>query len=267
MASSARIYAHLAGSRIRANLEYRASFALQVAGAFLVSFIDFVVILVIFGHLPRFNGWTLGEVAFLYGSSYVTFRLADIACTNLDRLPMLIRLGSLDQMLTRPLGSLGQVLSGDLDIRHIGGLLQGAIVFGFALDRVSISWTVGRAAVLALMLASAPVIFASVWIATNSIAFWTTDAREVANAFTYGGNFLTHYPMSIYGRWMRRFFTFVVPLGFVNYYPSLYILGKDDPNQAGAALRFLSPVAGVAASLAAAAVWRTAVRRYRSTGS
>jgi ABC-2 type transport system permease protein len=248
-------------------MEYRTSFALQVLGSFLLSFVDFVVILVIFTHLPRFDGWSLDEVAFLYGSSYVTFRLADIVFTNLDRLPMLIRLGTLDQVLTRPLGSLGQVLTGDLDIRHVGGMLQGGLVMILALSRASIEWTPARVAVLGLMLLSAPVIFGSVWVATNAIAFWTTDAREVANAFTYGGNFLTHYPFSIYGRWMRRLFTYAVPLGFVNYYPALYLLGKRDPLGTPAVLSFLSPAVAVGTALIAGLVWLTAVRRYRSTGS
>ena len=248
-------------------MEYRASFGLQVLGSFLLSFVDFVVILVIFTHLPRFDGWSLDQVAFLYGSSYVTFRLADIVFTNMDRLPMLIRLGTLDQLLTRPLGSLGQVLTGDLDVRHVGGMLQGGVVLIVALSRVSIEWTPGRGVVLGLMLLSAPVIFGAVWVTTNSIAFWTTDAREVANAFTYGGNFLTHYPLSIYGRWLRRLFTYVVPLGFVNYYPSLYLLGKRDPIGAPAALALLPPAVALGAALVAGLVWRSAVRRYRSTGS
>jgi ABC-2 type transport system permease protein len=261
------IYTKLAGSRLRAQFSYRLSFVLQIVGAFFLSFLDFVAIVVIFQHLPRVAQWSLYEVAFLYGSSYVAFKAADVVMGNIDKLPTFIRMGSFDQILTRPIGTLGQVIFADLDIRHIGGITQGAIVLGIAVQRVGIAWSPGRIVVLGLMIVSAFVIYCSIWVATNAIAFWTMDAREVANAATYGGNFLTQFPMNVYGVWMRRLFGYVIPLAFVNYFPSLYILGKDDPTNAPHVLRFLSPVVALGSVAVAGAVWRLAVRRYQSTGS
>ena len=267
MASTAFIYRKIAGSRVRSHLQYRLSFGLQVLGAYAFSFLDFVTILAIFELIPSMAGWSIGEVAFLYGSSYMTFRIADILMTNLDRLPLLIRMGTFDQVLTRPLGTLTHVLTGDIDIRHIGGFAQGAVIFAFALSRTDIDWTPARMLVFGLMLVSAVVIFCSIWIATNSIAFWTVDAREVANSFTYGGNTFTQFPLHIFGSWLRRLMGFVIPLAFVNYYPALYILGKHDPTDSPPVLRFMSPLVALATAVVARFVWRAAVRHYRSTGS
>lgn len=267
MASRAAIYRRVAGSRVRAHLQYRLSFGLTIVGAFLLSFLDFIVILVVFQHLSHLRGWSLGEVAFLYGSSAVVFKAADVLMGNLDKLPVLIKAGTFDQVLTRPLGSLGQVLTAELDLRHLGGVAQGALVLGLALDRVHIDWTPARAVVFGLMLCSGLAIFCAIWIATNAIAFWTMDAREIANSFTYGGNAATQYPLSIFGPWLRRLFAYVVPIGFVNYFPSLFILDKADPTGAPAVMRYLSPVVAALMVVASGAVWRAAVRRYRSTGS
>jgi ABC-2 type transport system permease protein len=222
---------------------------------------------VIFLHLPRLAHWTLSEVAFLYGASYTAFKAGDMFVGNIDKLPLFIRMGSFDQVLTRPLGTLGQVLTADIDIRHFGGMTQGMLVLIFALHRLHFAWTAPRLIVFALMLVSAFVIFCSIWIATNSIAFWTMDAREIANAATYGGNFMTQFPMNLYGVWMRRLFGYVIPLAFVNYYPSLYLLGKDDPTHAPVILRFLSPLVAAGCAVVAGTIWRIAVRHYRSTGS
>jgi ABC-2 type transport system permease protein len=263
------IYGKLAGSRVRSRMQYRLSFSMNIVGAFFFSFLDFVMILVLFHHLPRAGlaGWSFAEVSFLYGSSYVTFKFADILMTNLDRLPLFIRMGSFDQLLTRPLGTLGQVLTGDLDVRQFGGIAQGMVVLGVALSRLSIDWTVGRGLVFVLMLLSAVVIFCSIWVATNAIAFWTMDAREVANAFTYGGNMLTQFPIHIFGVWFRRLLAYAIPLAFVNYFPSLYVLGKEDRLHAPTFLRFMSPVVALGCAFVAGAVWRAAIRHYRSTGS
>jgi ABC-2 type transport system permease protein len=265
--SRAAIYAHIGRSRLRAGFQYRLSFTLQIIGSGLLSGLDFIGILVVFSSIDALAGWDLHEVAFLYGTSYVVFKSADMCFGNLDKLPMFIRMGSFDQILTRPLGTLGQILAADVDLRHIGGITQGAGVLAYSLTGVEIDWTIGRVLVLISMLASAFVIFGALWIITNSIAIWTTDAREFANAVTYGGNFFTQHPLNMYAKWMQRMFGFVLVLGFVNYFPSLYLLEHPDPTGAPTVLRFVSPLAAVAVSLVAAFVWRVSVRHYRSTGS
>jgi len=261
------IYARLARSRIRSQTQYRLSFVLSLFGTFVFTFLDFIAILVIFQHLPRLGGWSLPEIAFLYGSSYVTFKLADLAMTNMDRLPLMIRIGTFDQILTRPLGTLGQVMTSDLGIRQLASVAQGAVVFVYALTRLSIHWTPVRGLVFAEMLVAGFFIFCSIFVATNVIAFWIMDAREIANSFTYGGQMMTQYPFNIFGPWFRRLLGFLIPLAFVNYFPALYVLGKTDPLHLSGALRFMSAPIAALSVLAARGLWQIAVRRYRSTGS
>ena len=69
--------------------------------------------------------------------------------------------------------------------------------------------------------------------------------------------------MSIYRDWFRRFFTFVVPLAFANYYPVLAILEK--PAFLGAA--WLSPIVGACFLFSSLRIWRFGVLHYTSTGS
>jgi ABC-2 type transport system permease protein len=117
------------------------------------------------------------------------------------------------------------------------------------------------------MLVGGALIFGAVWIAGATIAFWTIDGGEFTNAFTYGGNFLTQYPISIYGEWLRRFLAFVVPMAFVCYFPALYVLDKEDPLGFPVAFQFASPLVALVAAAGAGVVWTLAVRRYRSVGS
>ena len=72
-------------------------------------------------------------------------------------------------------------------------------------------------------------IFGSVWVVGGCISFWTTEGGEFTNAFTYGGNFMSQYPVDIFSGWMRRFLAYLVPLAFVCYFPALYLLDKPDP--------------------------------------
>jgi viologen exporter family transport system permease protein len=261
------IYRRLVGSRIRAQLQYRLSFALTVTGNLLLSFVDFAAILVLFGQVDALGEWTVAEVALLYGISCVSFALTDLAVGQLDQLPRMIREGEFDQILVRPLGSLLQVISADVALRHLGRLGQGLAVLVVALTQVNVDWSPGRVAMLLLAIVTGSAIFAGVWIALSTISFWLIDSLEVANAFTYGGNMVAQYPINIFGRWLRRLVIFVIPLAFVAYFPSLYILDKEDELGLPRAFEFASPVVALAAGIAGALLWRTAVRRYRSVGS
>jgi ABC-2 type transport system permease protein len=267
VADSLALYARLVGAQIRSQLQYRLSFALDLTGAFLIAFMDFVAVLIIFENVPQLDGWTLHEIAFLYACTSISFALVDLAIGHLDLFPRMIREGTFDLVLVRPRGTLLQVIASDFALRRLGKALQGALVFGFSLTGVEVDWNAGRIAMVGVMLVAGALIFAAVWIAGATIAFWTVDGGEFTNAFTYGGNFLTQYPISIYGEWLRRFLAYVVPMAFVCYFPALYILDKPDPLGFPRAFQFASPLVAVAAAVGAGVVWTLAVRRYRSVGS
>ena len=261
------IYRRLVGARIRSQLQYRLSFALNTVGTTLITLVDFAAILVIFGRIDALGHWSVAEVAFLYAMSSVTFGLADLVIGHLDLLPRMIRQGELDALLVRPLGSLFQVVSSDFALRRLGKVFQGLAVLVYALVALDVDWTPGRVAMLPIMVVSGVIIFCGVWVAFASIAFWLVDSTEVANAFTYGGNYMAQYPVNIFGSWLRRLVVFVVPLAFVGYFPALYVLDKDDRLGLPDTLQFASPLAAAVSVAGGWLVWRAAVRRYRSTGS
>ena len=267
MADSLALYFRLVGAQVRSQLQYRRSFALDVVANFLITFLDLAAVLIIFENVPALDGWTLHEVAFLYATTCISFALVDMVIGHLDLFPRMIREGTFDLVLVRPRGSLFQVVASDFALRRLGRALQGALVFGFAVTGLDLDWDAGRVAMVGVMLVAGAAIFAAVWIAGATIAFWTVDGGEFTNAFTYGGNFLTQYPISIYGEWVRRLLAFVIPMAFVCYFPALYVLDKEDPLGLPRAFQFASPLVAVAAAAVAALVWISAVRRYRSVGS
>lgn len=260
------VWRRLIGAQVRSQLQYRASFGLDALGSFLISFIDFLVVLTIFHNVSRLNSWSVHEVALLYALSSTTFALTDMTIGHLDQFPQLIRDGNFDIVLVRPRGTLFQVVSSGFAVRRFARVLQGLIVLPYALSGLTIHWTILRVVVLLVSLPSAVVIFSSVWVVGACIAFWTTDGGEFTNAFTYGGTAMAQYPFDIYAQWLRRLMGFVIPLAFVCYFPALYVLDKPDPLGLPEFLRFASPLAAVAAACVAGLVWRFAVRHYRSAG-
>jgi ABC-2 type transport system permease protein len=263
---SLALWRRLVGAQIRSQVQYRVSFGLELVGAFLIAFLDFLAVLVIFHNTPRLAEWTVQEVAFLYALSSITFALTDLLIGHLDLFPRLIRDGNFDVLLVRPRGTLFQVIASDFQLRRLGKAAQGVLVLVYALGALHIDWTPARVVVLLVSIPAGVLIFSAVWVAFGCLAFWTVDSGEFTNAFTYGGNFLAQYPIDIYGAWLRRFLAYLVPLAFVCYFPALYILCKHDPLGLPRVLQFLSPAVALAAACVAGAAWRFAVRHYRSAG-
>ncbi|HEX5090423.1 MAG TPA: ABC transporter permease [Nocardioides sp.] len=258
-------YTQIARLWVRASRAYPVSWAMLIVGGFLITGIDFVGIWILFQNVEHLGGFDLHEVAFLYGGTGVAFAVADLFAGRIERLGQMIRLGRLDQMLVRPVPLLVQVCADEFALRRVSRIAQAALVLGWACTHIE--WTRSKVVLTVLMLVAATIIFVAVFVGLACIQFWTIDSAEVANAFTYGGNTITSYPLSIFPSELIKAMTFAVPLAFVNWYPSLHILGHPDPLGYPDWTQWLSPVIAVVVTAGALRVWQLGVRSYRSTGS
>lgn len=262
-----RLYLRLVGAEVRSTMEYPTSFALGVGTNLVLCALDLVAVAAVFSNVDTFAGWRLREVLLLYGVGQTAFYLADLAVGQLDDLPRLVRTGRLDVLLLRPRRVLFQVVASDVDLRSLGKVAQAVAVLVVGLVTAGVAWGPSTVALLAVALVSGAAIYASVWVATTAITFWLVDSREVSSAFTYGGRELSTYPLGIYGQWLRHLVRFVVPLAFAAYYPTLGLLGRDDPLGGPSWLAWAGPGVAVVAATVAGLVWRAGVRGYRSTGA
>lgn len=267
VAEGVRAYRLIAGMWIRSTLAYRASFLMTAFGNFAATALDFVAILLMFSHIDALGGYTLPEVAFLYGASGAAFGLADLVMGSMDRLGRRVRDGTLDTLLVRPAPVLAQVAADRFALRRLGRITQGLLVLGYALLTLDIHWTPLRALLIPLMLLSGATVFASVFVAGGAFQFVAQDASEVQNSFTYGGNQLLQYPPTLFAKDLVRGVTFVVPLAFVNWLPALYVLGRPYPLDLPGWLAFAPPLVAVGCCALAGVAWRAGLRAYRSTGS
>ena len=261
------LYRRMAGARVRGQLQYKGSFALQLFGVFAINILELATIFILFQHFETLGGWTAGEVAVLYGLSSISFGIAKVLGGGLDIFSQQIVRGEFDRILTRPVSPLLQILYSEVKLHQIGRLLQGVIAFGIAAVMVDIEWTVGRVLYLPVVLGSAAAIFLALFTLEATLCFWTTESTEAVNAFTYGGTTLAQYPLHVFDIWLRRLFLWLIPLGFTIFLPALYLLDKPDPLGMPGFARFVAPGVAILFAVGSGLLWRVGVRRYRSTGS
>lgn len=261
------LYGRLITAQLRGQMQYRVSFGLAAVGSFLSCVTEFGAVLILFNRTPLIVGWSVFEVALLYGISGLCFAVAELFAAALDNFQVHIVMGTFDRVLVRPRGALLQVMSEDFALRRIGRIAQAGLVLVIATRLLPIDWTPDKLGVLALAMLCGTVIYFAIFVLGATFCFWTVQAKEATHVVTYGGDALASWPLDIYRGSVRRFFTFVVPLAFVNYEPALYLLGKTDPLGLPDAARLLSPLAALLIALLARYGWHLGIRHYQSTGS
>ena len=221
------LYRRLISIRIRSQMQYRISFLFESLAAALASGVGFLTIALVIQKFDGLGGWSIGEVAFLYGMVETSFGLMDMVFSGFDPkyFGTQVRLGTFDQLLLRPANITLQVLGSDFVLRRLGRILQGALILGLAFSLIEIEWSIGKLIYLPIVILSLVCFFGGLFMIGAAITFWTIESIEVINIFTYGGTEMMSYPMHIFPNWMIRFFTFVIPAIFLNYYPALYLIG------------------------------------------
>lgn len=262
-----RPYRELLVAQVRSQMQYRLSFALDLAFSTVLTSLDIATVWVLFAVNDSLGGFGGPEVLLMVGIGALAFPIADFVVGNVERLRIYVRSGLFDAVLLRPLSALGQLVAMDFAPRRTGRVLQGLAIYVVALTVAPVRWSVPVAALVVLAPLAGAVFFGSIFVASATVAFWWIDSGEIGNAFTYGGKDMAMYPMTVYGTLFRRIFAYGLGFAFVSYLPALAMLGRSDPLGTPDWLRWCSPLLSLIVAVVAGLFWRTGIRHYRSTGS
>lgn len=263
------IYIKLLSIQIRSQMQYRVSFLLEVISTALLNGMYFASLALVLERFGQIAGWKLGEIAFLAGMAETSFATMDMLFSGFDPdgFSPMVRLGRFDQILLRPINITLQVFGSRFIIRRLGRILEGVTILVISFALTDIQWTIGKMLYLPVVFISQVIAMGSLFVVGGTLIFWTVQPIEAVNIVTYGGTELMTYPMNIYPGWIQRFFTYVIPFVFMNFYPALYFLNKPDPLNFPSFAPFLSPFAALSMLLLAMVFWRFGINHYQSTGS
>jgi ABC-2 type transport system permease protein len=259
-------YRALIGSRLRSQLVYRGSFGLDVLGSLMIAATDLSEVAILFTRVPVLGGLDAAGAFLVFGLATLGFALANGLCGQLDSMPALIRLGTLEVMMLRPQPLLAQLITNDLTLKRIGGALVGLAAAVAGLARLDVPWTPWRVALLLATPLVAGAVFAALFLAAGAVQFWLVDAAEVTNAFTYGSAYAARYSSAALPLPIRLTFAFVVPTAFTAYLPTLLILGRPGPAWLPSWLGWCAPAVAAAAWAVALLMWRSGIRHYTGAG-
>ena len=266
LADALALWARLVVAAIRAQMQYRTSFAIQnlvLAGVMISDLLPVWILSRFFGSL---DGWSFAELALLYGMVGTSWASVEMALRGFENFSVYLVQGDLDRILLRPRSVILQVATRDFDARKLSRVAQALLVLCIAcvvlgLGPRALAW-------VALGVAGGMIAFAGIVMAGAAIQFWTLgQAHELQNILTYGGSAALTYPVSIYATWFRRVLTYAVPLAFVNYFPALAALGRTQAAGWPEFVPWLSPFVCALVLAFGMAAFARGLRHYESAGS
>ncbi|MCB1140993.1 MAG: ABC-2 family transporter protein [Leptospiraceae bacterium] len=224
------VYLRLATASVKSRMEYRASFAILIFT--LISFYtaQILTIGIVIYRFKKIGGWNIGEMAFLYSLMVLSQGLVSSVFSGLVDFGSQVRDGSFDRTMIRPLSPIGQVIMNGFEIAGIAHIFLGIASFIFANSLLNINWTFSNIIAFLFVVLGGSGILAGIRIGIAAVAFWAVNNSSLVHLFVYSSREFLLYPLNIYSTGVRFLLTFIVPLGFINFYPAHFFLGKSPEN-------------------------------------
>ena len=257
-----KLYLNFFAMHLKSQMQYKITFILNIFGRIILSFATVAGVLFMFTRFNEVEGFSLNQVLLCMSVVSMAFSIAEVFARGFDIFPRLITNGEFDRALVRPRGIIFQILASHIEFVRLGIFIQALAVLIYAAPNSGVDWTFDKILTLFLMISCGAIIFFCLYIVYASFAFFTIEGLEFMNILTYGGREFGRYPYAIYGEGILRFLTYIVPMALFQYYPLLYILGREENK-----LYMFAPLLSVIFVIPAYLFWRFGVSRYKSNGS
>lgn len=237
----ARFAAALLSTSVRASLADRATFILRVAFMALNNGIFFTFWIVLLSRVPRIRGYTLGDVAVLYGTVAMAHGLSVFVAGGMAQLARVIHDGELDSLLAQPKPTLVYALGLKSQPSGLGDIVSGIVMIALS-GRAGLS----TIPVAMLVVIAAAVVLVSTSVLLHSSAFWLGRTQTASWQLYEGTLMFSLYPDTLFGGPMRLILFTILPAGFVGYVPA-QLIRAPSWSMAGALLGAVVLYAGTAA--------------------
>ena len=246
----------------KSELQYKLSFALSFISQFIVFFGYYFTIICLFDKFSNIKGFTLYDVLLTFGIIQFGFSFCETFFRGIDQFDDIIVNGTFDRLLLRPQNILLQVFVNEVSFVKASRLIQSIIILIIAIINLEVVWSIDKIFTLIFMLIASIFVFLSIFILAASYCFFTIKGLEVRNVFTDGGKHMAQYPIGIFKKGFVFVFTYIIPYGFVNYYPLLYLLDKQTNK-----LFIFSPLITILYLIPSIIIFYKGIKRYSSVGS
>jgi viologen exporter family transport system permease protein len=250
---------------IKSEMEYRGAFFLNRLAQIISYGSVYTTIWLLIRRFDTLGGWDWPELALLLSFHLLAYSIgAAFSFVQLRNLEEIVRLGTFDTLLVKPISAWAYLVFSGLNIGYAGHVVLAVGLMGWATTQVGIDWSAWNALYLLGGLLSAALITAALMTMIGASAMITVRSSHLFSIF-FGFWELARYPLGIFPGALQLLMLSLAPMAFTAFVPVAALLGKPIPwlGDWGGPLGLL---AGPALALLAMAHWKYAVSRYQGGG-
>lgn len=257
------IYKMILLQDLKSKMSYRADFIISTIGMLFTNISGFIAFWILFQNFPDIKGWNYYEMLFLYGFSMLAMTPVQCFFDNNWNLNRALYTGDFIKYCFRPVNLFFYFMSEVFDIKGLGQFAFGVGTVIYSWNKLALPLTVGNIAGLVIGVLSASLFMIALMNFAAATGFWLIGGTTSVMIFMFKFKDYARYPVTIFNRVFRFVFTFMIPIGFMAYYPSLYLIRPDKLSL----LTWLTPVLGILFFYLSYRVWMRGAKQYSGTGS
>jgi ABC-2 type transport system permease protein len=229
---------------------------------------EFMMVWILIEKFQYINGWGPYEVLFLFALNLCSYAIAgSFFFTPMTSLSNMVKDGSFDEVLTKPLNSFIYIICREFNSAYISHFILSIGVMAICFRNMGIALSGVDLLFLVVIIISGALIQAAGLIITSVPAFWIIETQGLRGVLFFQIKNFIRYPITIYNKAVQIILTFILPYAFINFYPSQYFFSKEGTILFDQGVQYFSPIIGVALFLIAYKFWVFGINHYKSTGS
>lgn len=257
-----RIYFKIIIQDMKSKMSYRADFLISTIGMIVTNIAGFVSFWIMFKKFPSINGWGYYEMLFLYGFSLCSVTPTQCLLDNNWSLRRYVKDGDFIKYCFRPINLYFYYESEVFDIKGIGQLIFGIGTLIYAWNKLALPVTGIIIIKTIIYLITASLFMMALQNIAAASCFWIQNSVFLLDLSLKLKDY-AKYPVTIYNPIFKAIFTFILPISFMAYYPSLVILRPENVP----ILSWISPMIGILFFILSYKVWMKGASRYDGSGS
>ncbi len=247
---------------LKVSLEYKASFILSCLSQAIYMLVELFVIYALFIKFKLLNTFNIYEMLLGFSTIWLGYSLTELFGRGFDCFDKLITRGNFDLLLIRPRSIFIQIIGSDICYEKLGRTICALALYIYSATKVIININLLKILLLVIMIISCVILILSLFIIGASFCFITVQGIEAINVITNGTKQVAEYPISIYKKPVKFFFTFIIPVVLINYYPLNYLTDRTTN-----ILYVLMPLFTVFLFIISEYLFNLGMKKYCSTGS
>ena len=243
-------------------LEYKSAFIMSLVSQVLAMLLELFTVYALFLKFELLDIYNSYELLLGFSTLWLGYSIVELFARGFDHFAKLIVNGNFDVLLIRPANLFIQICGSDICYEKTGRVLIALAMYIYSSIMVINNLTILKLLLLILMVLGCITIIFSLLIVAASICFVTIQGLEVVNIFTNGTRQICQYPIKIYNKMVILFFSTVIPIALVNYYPIEYLTDKSSN-----ILYVFMPILTIIMLFISKFIFNLGLKKYCSTGS